>query len=122
MIKKVIYVDFDGVINSYKTKFSQEDPIYLPDPPVPGAIAWLCEAVKHFHVVIFTCRMLHGESEAALHAWFRDHGMPNHLIDQLAFSCVKRGASVYIDDRAINFSGVYPTMEFLENFKPWNKI
>lgn len=120
-MKKIIYVDFDGVINSYQTKFDSNNMLELPDPPVPGAIEWLSELVQKFHVVIFTCRMLQPASEAAIHDWLHKHGMQNHLIDHLAFSCVKRGAEVYIDDRAINFSGVYPTVEFLENFKPWNR-
>lgn len=120
-MKKIIYVDFDGVINSYKTKFDSSNIFNLPDPPVPGAIEWLSELVQKFHVVIFTCRMLQPESEAAIHNWLYKHGMPNHLVDHLAFSCIKRGAEAYIDDRGINFSGKYPTIEELDKFTSWTK-
>lgn len=118
---KIVYVDFDGVINSYKTKFDTANPSNLPDPPVPGAIEWLSRAVERFHVVIFTCRMLQPESEAAIHNWLFKHGMPNNLVDRLAFSCTKRGAEVYIDDRAWRFEGTFPTLDELETLKPWNK-
>lgn len=118
-MKKIIYVDFDGVINSYKTKFDPSNPLLLPDPPVDGAIEWLSEAVKRFRVTIFTCRMLQPESEAAIHSWLFRNGMKNSLIDQLAFSCTKRGAVAYIDDRAVPFSGKFPSLDYLESFKPW---
>lgn len=120
-MKKIIYVDFDGVLNSYQTKFDQNNPTHLPDPPVAGAIEWLSRASEKFDIVIFTCRMLHPETEAALHHWFFKHGLPNHVIDHLAFSCTKRGSEVYIDDRAWRFEGTFPDLEELENFKPWNK-
>ena len=118
---KIIYIDFDGVINSYKTKFDQSNPGSLPDPPVPGAIEFLSQAVKRFKVVIFTCRMLQPEQEALIHAWLFKHGMANNLIDQLSFSCVKRGATCYIDDRAVPFSGTFPSLDYLETFKPWQQ-
>jgi|SRR5689334_10617939 len=118
---KIIYVDFDGVLNSYQTKFDQAAPGELPDPPTPGAIEWLTKAVERFHVTIFTCRMLQPGTEAAIHNWLFKHGMPNSSIDKLAFSCVKRGAEVYIDDRGWRFEGTFPDLDVLENIKPWNK-
>lgn len=120
-LKKIIYVDFDGVINSYQTKFDQNDPFNIPDPPVHGAIEWLCELVRKYHVVIYSCRLLHPDGEAALHHWFFANKMPNHLIDQLAFSHTKRGAHLYIDDRAFRFEGVFPTPEKIDSFIPWGK-
>jgi hypothetical protein len=39
----ILCVDFDGVINSYKSgglaRGGRSD--YIPDPPVPGALRWL---------------------------------------------------------------------------------
>jgi hypothetical protein len=120
-MKKIIYVDFDGVIHQSITPFRQCGPTEIPDPPVPGAIEWLSKAVERFHVVIFTCRMLQPESEAVIHDWLFKNGMSNDLIDQLAFSCVKRGSEVYIDDRCWRFQGTFPSFDELENLKPWNK-
>lgn len=116
---KNIFVDFDGVLNSYQTPFTT--PTHLPDPPIPGAIEWLEELVKNFHVTIYTTRMLQGVAQAALVDWFLRNGLPMHTIDKMSFSCVKGGADVYIDDRAYRFEGVYPTVEELKTLKPWNK-
>lgn len=120
-MKKIIYVDFDGVIHQSTTPFRQSQPTHIPDPPVPGAIEWLSAAVERFHVVIFTCRMLQPESEAAIHNWLFKHGMANHLVDQLAFSCVKRGSELYIDDRAWRFAGTFPSLDELDSAVPWNR-
>jgi|SRR6185436_7540989 len=120
-MKKILYTDFDGVINSYTSGFDKANPTNLPDPPVPGAIEFLTCAVEKFHVVIFTCRMLQPESEQAIHNWLLKHGLSNNVADQIAFSCTKRGADVYIDDRGFRFEGFFPTLEQLENMKPWNK-
>ena len=38
--KFTVAVDFDGVIHSYTTLWFTAS--VIPDPPVPGAIEWLC--------------------------------------------------------------------------------
>lgn len=38
-----------------------------------------------------------------------------------SFPREKPSAHVTIDDRAITFNGKWPTMDFLHNFRPWNK-
>lgn len=116
---KNVYVDFDGVLNSYKTKFTT--PTDLPDEPVPGAIDWLQELIANCHVTIYTTRMLQGPAQAALVDWFLRHGMPMRSIEKLSFSCVKGGADVYIDDRAYRFEGVFPTVAELNDMKPWHQ-
>lgn len=120
-MKKIIYVDFDGVINSFKTPFSPDDPFYLPDPPVDGAIEWLQELVNSHYVTIYTCRMLQGKSQACIVEWLLKHNLPMSTIEQLSFSCVKGTADVYIDDKAYRFEGVFPSMQELNNLKPWNQ-
>lgn len=53
--KLKIAVDFDGVLNSYKSGWQGLDKI--EDPPVPGAINWLCEAIDAGHtIIIFSMR------------------------------------------------------------------
>lgn len=116
---KNIYVDFDGVIHSYKTRFTTVTNI--PDPPVDGAIAWLEELTKHAKVTIFTTRMLQGIAQQAIIEWLFNNGLSISTIEKLSFSCIKGGADVYIDDRAFKFEGTFPTFEELYNFKTWNQ-
>ena len=53
-LRPVLSVDFDGVIHSYTSGWRGVS--VLPDPPVPGAMAFLREAVKVFDVQVFSCR------------------------------------------------------------------
>lgn len=116
---KIVYVDFDGVINSYKTPFNG---LELPDDPVPGAIEWLTDLLDHFQVFIYTTRLLEPKAERAIVQWLNDHGMPMHLVDRIGFTCIKRGAHVYIDDRTICYEGgAHPTVDEIDSFKPWTK-
>lgn len=63
MKKLKIALDFDGVISSYKTGWHGLDDI--PDPPVPGAIGWIAEAIDAGHkIIIFSMR---NASEDYLH-------------------------------------------------------
>ena len=114
-----IFVDFDGVINSYKTHFTT--PTDLPDPPVPGAIEWLENLTENFHVTIYTTRMIQGVAQAAIVDWMLRNGLPMRVLDKMSFSCIKGGADVYIDDRAYRFTGVFPSVEQLRNMKPWHE-
>jgi hypothetical protein len=117
--QKVVYVDFDGVLNSYQTPF---DGLNLPDPPIPGALEWLEELTENFRVFIYTTRMLDPGAEHAIVRWLNDNGLPMHVVDRLGFTALKRGAHVYIDDRVIPYrGGQHPSVEEIANFKPWTK-
>lgn len=52
--KPILCLDFDGVIHSYASGWKGANVIH--DPPVPGAIAFLREAVQSFRVAIFSGR------------------------------------------------------------------
>lgn len=54
MNKPTISVDFDGVLHSYTSGWKGARTI--PDPPVPGAIPWLCSMLPHFDVAISSAR------------------------------------------------------------------
>ena len=55
MKKLRLAIDFDGVINSYKSGWKGLN--NLPDPPVPGTIGWMTEAIDAGHtVIIFSMR------------------------------------------------------------------
>ena len=113
----ILCVDFDGVIHSYTSGWKGVTEI--PDPPVPGAIAFLTEALKHFHVCIYSSRS-NLEGIDAMQAWLAKHSHPD-LVDAISWPTTKPSAFVTLDDRAIRFTGEWPNLEELKMFKPWNK-
>jgi len=45
----------------------------------------------------------------------------NKIVNDIEFRVHKPPALVTIDDRAIQFNGVFPGLEEIKQFKPWNK-
>lgn len=115
--KKAIAVDFDGTVHAYTSGWLGYD--VIPDPPIDGALGFLCRAVEVYDVTIFSRRALTDIGRRAMHAWFVAHGLPDDVLAQLTITCVKPKAGIYIDDRAWRFVGVFPTIEEIEAFKPW---
>lgn len=114
--KKTICVDFDGVIHWYR-KGWQGGEIY--DEPVPGAIEWLNKLMskEYFEVAIYSSRSKDKELLIKMKDWLKDHGAGSLL----SFPTQKPAAWLTIDDRAICFEGEFPSVESINNFKPWNK-
>jgi hypothetical protein len=88
--KPILCVDFDGVIHSYTSGWKGAS--VIPDPPVPGAMAWLLKAAKLFSVVIYSSRSRDHEGLAAMRAWFTRHArskLPEQaeaLLDAIQFA------------------------------------
>lgn len=126
--KPLLCIDFDGVLHSYTSGWEGAD--VIPDPPVPGAIDFLREAVKHFRVAIFSSRSNQSGGLVAMRTW-----LGNNIIDAepsiitqdppwfaaIEWPTKKPPALVTLDDRALTFTGEWPSMEELLAFKPWNK-
>lgn len=124
MSKPILCLDFDGVIHSYAIGWKGAD--VIPDLPVEGAFAFIAEAVKHFRVAIFSSRTNQPGGLDAMKDWFTfqtEIGFRDRpgWVDQLEWPLEKPPAMVTIDDRAITFTGEWPSMESLLAFKPWNK-
>ena len=118
--KPIIAVDFDGVINSYESGWLGENTEeQLPDPPVPGAIAFLValEQNDEVEVVIFTARARTLKGQLAIHLWLAKYGMSSIPM----ITAEKPPAVVYLDDRGWCFTGTFPSLEELLAFQPWNK-
>lgn len=131
--KWTIAVDFDGVLHQYTSKFD----INLLDPPMPGAFEWLTALVKDFKVIIHSCRFspkasADGEissrawyfaekAQDSAAAWFKEHGLPKEVYDQLVFwqNTGKPTALIYVDDRAFRFEGHFPTKNEIHQLRPW---
>ncbi len=119
--RKILCIDFDGVIHSYTSKWV--DAITIPDVPVDGAIDWLTELVESgkYDVSIYSSRSKSADGIAAMCFWLSSYGMDDNILREISFPIKKPAAFLTIDDRAICFEGKFPTQEEMDNFKPWNK-
>lgn len=112
--KPILCLDFDGVLHWYRKGWKSAT--IIDDIPVPGAKEFVTESIKHFDVVIFSSRCHYPGGITAIHDWLKNNGFPE--IDVIA---EKPSAHVVIDDRAFQFSGEWPDIKKLIEFKPWNK-
>ena len=132
MKNPIILVDFDGVIHSYTSGWCGVATI--PDDPVPGAIEWLerhlpvpdslCAMAPEYTgpvVQIYSSRSRSWFGRRAMKKWLVKHGMHPGYINEgiLKFPTKKPAAFLTIDDRAVCFSGTFPTSEEMMSFTPW---
>jgi len=129
-IKKfTVAVDFDGVLHSYISPWVA--PHVIPDPPVEGAMEWLFKTIQKFEVVIFSTRCRTWRGRRAMRRWLLLHAgaicyYSYHLdnmargLEDIRFSYTKPVALVYLDDRAMRFTGTFPTVDEIHKARPWN--
>ena len=124
---KILCVDFDGVIHSYISGWKGVERV--DDPPTPGAMQFLLDAMEHFDVCIYSSRSKERigieAMKSAIHRWYcEDLGFDGDDADdfmaRLSFPTQKPAAFLTIDDRCIRFDGHFPDPEVLTKFKPWN--
>jgi len=122
-----ICVDFDGVLHSYTSPWINAHTI--PDKPVDGAIEWLFETIQKLDIVIFSTRCKTWRGRCAIRAWIKQHAqglwyepMGCRGIEEVKLSYKKLPALVYLDDRAMRFTGTFPTVNEIHQAKPWNKL
>lgn len=128
MSKPILCLDFDGVIHSYTSGW--KGAATIPDAPVPGAMRFIWDASEKFSIAIFSSRSNQSGGRAAMIKWFReefrkhwasDRTKCDDILSEIDWPVSKPPAMVTIDDRAITFTGEWPSIEFLQAFKPWNK-
>ncbi|MEM8669674.1 MAG: hypothetical protein AAGG48_19265 [Planctomycetota bacterium] len=95
---KTICVDFDGVIHSYRSGWQGVGTI--PDPPIHGVDKAIATLRRRYRVVVYSARTSTEEGRNAIAAWLEKH---NIEVDEVCEH--KPPAHVYIDDRAIPFTG-----------------
>lgn len=126
-MRKLICVDFDGVIHSYITPWKEA--WIIPDPPVEGAMKWLWQMVntKDYKIVIYSGRSKVPSGISAMRGWIAEYASleldgietASNLLHMLDFASRKPAAFLTIDDRAICFRGTFPSTREIDNFKPW---
>lgn len=122
MKKPILCLDFDGVIHSYKSGWRGATEI--PDPPVPGALDFIRQASAKFEVVIHSSRARYPGAIDAMRTWlwsYAHEGADIGLWSAIEITAEKPAALVTLDDRAITFTGIWPDLESLLEFRPWNK-
>jgi hypothetical protein len=125
--KPALCLDFDGVIHSYTSPWT--DPETISDHVTPGFFDWAQEAAELFRLVIYSSRSKSREAIFEMNKWFlrefaayRAAGGKADL-PIVEFAHEKPAAFLTIDDRAICFQGDWGELrpEKLRQFKPWNK-
>ena len=124
--KPVLCLDFDGTLHAYTSRWTATAEIN--DGPVPGAMAFLRDAVQDFSVVVYSARSACVEGRVAMRLWLErelieefGHHDGWAISDALKFPDRKPSALVALDDRTLTFTGVWPDPRDLLDFKPWNK-
>ena len=123
--KPILCLDFDGVIHSYTSGWQGADEI--PDQPVPGAMHFIAAAVDHFTVQIFSARTNQIGGMEAMQEYMQKNltttfgiEKAKEVYNQIGWPVHKPPAMITLDDRAIQFTGQWPALSDLLNFKPWN--
>ena len=128
MSKPILCLDFDGVIHSYASGWKGAD--VIPDPPVDGAMKFIWDATEHFRVAIFSSRSNQPGGLSAMKTWVSHHfrgywgthaTQADDKLSDIEWPTEKPAAMITLDDRALTFEGVWPDIETLKEFKPWNK-
>lgn len=139
--KPLLCLDFDGVIHAYTSGWQGAN--IIPDGPVPGAMAFILEAQKHFRVAIYSSRSGQTGGIPAMRfrvaSWLKAHLLNGAGEDfsqtpelarvwraallALEWPTEKPPAHITIDDRAVTFEGDWSVLDPVKllAFKPWNK-
>jgi hypothetical protein len=125
-MKKIVCLDFDGVVHSYTSGW--KGPRTIPDPPVDGVLVFMTRLLDHgYRVAIFSSRGRYFGGRRAMRAWLKEHAgnmfydcPAGSGLDRVEFPRHKPPAHLSIDDRAITFAGDFPDLEEVAEFKPWH--
>ena len=127
-MSKTVTIDFDGTLTPNKSRW--EGVGIIKDGPLPGAMQFIRDVVKHqeLEVCIFSSRSASVAGTDAMRSWLLSHLIEEFgdaegikIYCELKFPHTKPPAFVALDDRTIQFNGVYPSVEALLGFKPWYK-
>lgn len=146
MKKPILCLDFDGVVHSYWSGWC--GPRCIPDEPVEGAFDFIDEAMNFYTVAIHSARSRYRFGRRAMKKWMhrelhaywrrcRPHWLVRRMnfivtrdnidraiwdfINEIKWPLYKPPAHLTIDDRAMTFTGKFPSMGEIYGFRPWNR-
>lgn len=124
--KPIICIDFDGVLHSYTSGWQGAD--VIPDAMVPGAAEFLDRAVYEYTVAIHSSRSGQPNGITAMQFWLKlnlyramDQQRADEILGAIQWPTDKPPALITLDDRAMTFTGVWPSMDDIKAFRPWYK-
>lgn len=149
-MNKTLCLDFDGVIHSYSsgwkgTRVVPDPPVegaleFLANAVNSWDVCILSSRSSHFGGRRAMKQWLikqYVESAPTFEStpdWLQQHIFAfadpwpdqvafdmKQLVNKIKFPKYKPPAFVTIDDRAVTFKGTFPSLDKLDNFKPWNK-
>jgi len=121
--RSILCLDFDGTIHSYESGWQGAD--VISDSPIKGSFDFIRDASLHFDVHVYSARSGLPGGVNAMKAWFLKHGWEADASGDpagLSFPTCKPPAHVSIDDRAMTFTGTWPDIQVLKDFRPWNDL
>lgn len=150
MNKPILCLDFDGVIHSYTTPWQEASIIPDPPVPgalefivkalrsfdvcifssrshkLGGKRAMKRYLIQHFENLARTYETtpewLRVEIRAFADPWeLQVEYDVRRLVRAIRWPYFKPPAKISIDDRALTFTGTFPEIKMLQEFKPWNK-
>ena len=125
---RTLCLDFDGVVHGYISGW--KGPRVIPDPPVPGALAFMAAMLDGgWDVTIYSSRSGYVGGRRAMRSWLRRHAgamwydsPAGSGLERVRFPLFKPPAHVTLDDRALTFAGVWPEEAELRAFRPWKPV
>lgn len=128
-----VAVDFHGVLCRYQQGDHRDADQISDEPPTPGAIEWLLSLADTYMMCVTSARLL-PDPALVNHvvAWLVKHGVPRDIIETRPVPVVARQSVVwvsrwkprawlYLDDRAFRFTGTFPSLKEVRDFRPWNR-
>lgn len=110
IFKKTIAIDLDGVLDEYYGKYDKNSIPKIKE----GAKDFVIKLSKDYKLILFTTR-----NSKTAKKWLVDNNIDKYFIE---ITNKKPLASIYLDDRAINFDGDYiKTLGEIKNFKVYWK-
>jgi hypothetical protein len=125
--KPILCLDFDGVCHSYTSGW--KGAAVIPDGYVEGLFEFLEAAKEEFEIHVFSSRTHQAGGKEAMLAWFYEQRKiwrskggkpPVDTPITINFPNEKPPAMVSLDDRCLLFTGQWPSIESLKQFRPWN--
>lgn len=109
-MRRRILIDFDGTLAEYDRSVNIKfNPAIIYGAPNKGAKEFVERLQqKGFDVFVFSTRALGSDGRCAIEAWLN-----KYKIKVAGVTGVKLGATAYIDDRAVEFTGKFD--DSLEN-------